>query len=1156
MAAWVRSACGRCCSPGARGDAQAKRSRCRPRPIGSEAGMADHDSNATGPAFDWSSTTLGAVEGWPPGVATVLAALLDSRLPGLLAVGPDLVCLPNDACAALLGDARETIGMPLRSLWPGALDSFDAAIRQALDGAGVVAPVALRVRRGGVLREAWFDCGFSPIRDPDGRVRAILVQGNETTVQVLAGRRQAFRASLAATLQGETEPHRIIMAGAGLLGRRIGAERVGYVEFDPAGHARDHGWCAPDVPELAGGVLDGPIGPALTAALQANRLSAIADLAQDPTARAATPADTSAKPAVRAAIVVPMVTGGETAALIVHQGTPRQWTREEEDCAAIAAAEIHHEIARSGVQARMQEGEANWRALFNRLQEGFIIGELMRDRAGQAVDWRYVDVNPAWERLIGMSRTAAVGRTIREILPGIEAEWVSRFAQVVETGQATTFSDRVASSGRWYEGHAFVLGGERFAVLFLEITARRRDEERKLALLDLGDRLRGLREPELIAEAAATAIGVALGTAQAAYAVIHPDGDSASVLRPWRRDEGVVSVEGAQRLSQSGRFADRLHAGDAVVVDDVETTGLSINRRGLVEQAGIRAFVNLPLLEGGRLAGLILASDDRPRAWTVEDLAFMRSVADRTWAALQTAAAEAGLLALNLDLERQVEARTIERDRVWKNSQDLLCVLERGLVQSANPAWTTLLGWLPGELLGRQYQTLCHPDDFAPATARVGQEAAGRLPRTETRMRHRDGSWHWFAWVGTVEDELVYASGRDIAAERAAAEALARADERLRQSQKMEAVGQLTGGIAHDFNNMLQGIGSGVELMRRRLDDGRADLAARYLDAIAQSVERAAALTNRLLAFSRRQALAPARVNLDGLLPGTAELIRQTVGPAIAVETSLRDGSWPVRCDPNQMENALLNLAINARDAMLPDGGRLLIETAHVVLDRHDLTGWDDAQPGDFVRVTVTDTGTGMTPDVLEHAFEPFYTTKAAGQGTGLGLSQVFGFVSQSHGVVRLQTEQGRGTAVQLFLPRDTGIHEDEVRSAPPPASGDGLRARTVLLGRGRIACSSHDSRGAARPWLPGPGGRRRSQGVGPAQAGFRRRLAADRHAGGRYRAAGRPQRAAACGCGTRAAAGPAGAADHRLCRQRTGRPGRPRRRDAPARQAFHARCA
>lgn len=244
------------------------------------------------------------------------------------------------------------------------------------------------------------------------------------------------------------------------------------------------------------------------------------------------------------------------------------------------------------------------------------------------------------------------------------------------------------------------------------------------------------------------------------------------------------------------------------------------------------------------------------------------------------------------------------------------------------------------------------------------------------------------------------------------------AESTLRQAQKMEAIGQLTGGIAHDFNNMLQVIGGSMEMAQRRLDQGRVDEAGHHMEGVSQTVGRAAALTNRLLAFARRQPLHPRAVLLDELILGMEELLRRTIGSAngaISFDLRLNDGRWPVLCDPNQLENALLNLTINARDAM-PAGGSLVIRTSRVCLSEVELAGQKDVEPGEFVELVIADTGSGMDEATRTRAFEPFFTTKPTGRGTGLGLSQVYGFVRQSGGLMRLESQRGVGTDVHLFL--------------------------------------------------------------------------------------------------------------------------------------------
>ncbi len=273
---------------------------------------------------------------------------------------------------------------------------------------------------------------------------------------------------------------------------------------------------------------------------------------------------------------------------------------------------------------------------------------------------------------------------------------------------------------------------------------------------------------------------------------------------------------------------------------------------------------------------------------------------------------------------------------------------------------------------------------------------------------------------------------------------LAAAREALRQSQKMEAVGQLTGGLAHDFNNLLTGITGSLELMGARIAQGRADEVGRYVDAAQGAARRAAALTHRLLAFSRRQTLDPKPTDVNRLVAGMDELIRRTIGPHVGMEAAAAGGLWPTLVDAGQLENALLNLAINARDAM-PDGGRLTIETGNRRLDAR-AAAERDLPAGEYVSLCVSDTGTGMSDEVRARAFDPFFTTKPIGQGTGLGLSMVYGFVRQSGGQVQIRSEVGQGTMVCLYLPRHLGSVEGAERPVEPSPALRAGRDEAVLV--------------------------------------------------------------------------------------------------------------
>ncbi len=346
--------------------------------------------------------------------------------------------------------------------------------------------------------------------------------------------------------------------------------------------------------------------------------------------------------------------------------------------------------------------------------------------------------------------------------------------------------------------------------------------------------------------------------------------------------------------------------------------------------------------------------------------------------------AEGRLVELTQTLEARVAERTAEHDRTWRLSQDLLAVVETdGVMASVNGAFTDLLGWDASELIGIRFLEFTHPDDIDATFAVFQGILEAPLVRPyHFRLRHKDGTYRWFAWTGAFEDGKVYANGRHTTSEHEQAEALARAEEQLRHSQKMEAVGQLTGGIAHDFNNLLAGISGSLELLQTRMSQGRLTELDRYIDTAQGAAKRAAALTHRLLAFSRRQTLDPKSTNVNRLVGGMEELIRRTMGVPVEIEVAAAVGLWTTLIDPGQLENALLNLCINARDAM-PDGGRLTIETANECLDEH-ATREHELSPGQYLSLCVTDTGTGMSPNVIKRAFDPFFTTKPIGMGTGL----------------------------------------------------------------------------------------------------------------------------------------------------------------------------
>ncbi len=565
-----------------------------------------------------------------------------------------------------------------------------------------------------------------------------------------------------------------------------------------------------------------------------------------------------------------------------------------------------------------------------------------------------------------------------------------------------------------------------------DLRETRRADARRAALLELGDRMRELEDPARMAFVAAEIMGRALGVDRAGYGTLDPHGHAVVIERDWTAP-GTASVAGTHLLRHYGRYFEDLGRGETVAIDAIALDPRTADTQAALLALGIQALVNLPLIEQGRLVALFYINHATPRAWTGDELGFVRDVAERTRAAIERRRAEQRLRDLATMLEHQVAERTRERDRIWRVSQDLLGVADsQGRWASINPAWNALLGWDDADIIGRSSEWLEHPDDHVATRTEVSRLAAGhRTFAFENRFRGRDGQYRWLSWAAAQEDGLLYCVARDITAEKAAAEALRLTEDRLHQSQKMEAVGQLTGGLAHDFNNLLTGITGSLELLETRIAQGRLGDVGRYIAAAQSGATRAAALTHRLLAFSRRQTLDPKPTSLHRLVAGMEELIRRTVGPAIEIVVVAGAELWTARVDPNQLENALLNLCINARDAM-PDGGRITIETANTSVDEATARQRDMA-PGAYLSMAVADTGTGMTPDVIARAFDPFFTTKPLGAGTGLGLSMIYGFARQSGGQVCIHSEPGRGTTMCLYLPRHVEPGDD---AAPEAATG------------------------------------------------------------------------------------------------------------------------
>jgi PAS domain S-box-containing protein len=400
---------------------------------------------------------------------------------------------------------------------------------------------------------------------------------------------------------------------------------------------------------------------------------------------------------------------------------------------------------------------------------------------------------------------------------------------------------------------------------------------------------------------------------------------------------------------------------------------------------------------------------------------------------------------LNQTLERRVAQSTADRNRMWTLSTDVMMVAGLdGTISSINPAWTQLLGWKEVELLGANVLDFVVPDERPRLELELQALSRGTAPKLiELGMRTAGGASRRIEWSAVAADDLLQAVGRDVTAEREAEEALRKAEDALRHSQKMEAIGQLTGGIAHDFNNMLTAIIGSMEVLKRRIRAGRYDDIEGFMDGAIGAANRAASLTHRLLAFARRQPLDPKAVDVNHLIHGMEDLLRRTLGETIRLSVDLAPEGWTALTDAHQLENAILNLAINARDAM-PKGGTLSIATTREILAYTQRFGQEEIEAGDYVVIRVSDTGIGMSEETLKRVFGPFFTTKPIGQGTGLGLSMIYGFARQSRGHVRIESAVGSGTTFRLYLQIYQGSVEARILAAPREvATGAG---ETVLV--------------------------------------------------------------------------------------------------------------
>jgi signal transduction histidine kinase len=655
---------------------------------------------------------------------------------------------------------------------------------------------------------------------------------------------------------------------------------------------------------------------------------------------------------------------------------------------------------------------------------------------------------------------SVIGPQIERVMSGAGSTWaedhlvvIPRYGKQEEIYWTYSFSpidDAGAANG---------VGG--VMVLCMETTRKVRAEQQLAFQLALSDKLRSLSDAAQIMQTAAEMVGRQLGAGRVGYGEIDDAGETVQVICDWTLPD-MPSLVGRHQLSDFGvNLVRALRTGQIQRLEDTFNDPRIETRETDTYRIVGRSGIVVPLIKGGRFVAVLYVHHAAPRRWTDEEVALTRDTAERTWDAVERARAENALRQLNATLEQRVLDAVAQR-KLWGELLDSVTALVAAVgtdyrylaMNKAYADWFELRTGVRPQV-GQSLLEIMkgYPEQLASSCSRWSRALAGEefTLIEPTSANEADSVRHYEITYTSLRDPDgaiigAFQYAQDVTERVRDQQRLSEAEESLRQSQKMEAVGQLTGGIAHDFNNLLTGIIGSLDMMQRKLARGQQIDVNAYVSAAMTAANRAAALTHRLLAFSRRQALDPRPVHANRLIRGVEELLRRTLGETIALEFKEEPELWLTRCDQNQLESALLNLTINARDAM-PDGGRLIIETSNTQLEDAHEAKLRDVVQGDYICIAVTDTGVGMTPEVMSRAFDPFFTTKPIGQGTGLGLSMIYGFTRQSGGYAKIQSELGKGTTVKLFLPRYHGEHEtSQEPERAPVLLQPGTREEVVLV--------------------------------------------------------------------------------------------------------------
>ncbi|MBB4067201.1 PAS domain S-box-containing protein [Gellertiella hungarica] len=993
--------------------------------------------------FDWSGTSVGPIENWPRHMRSTVGLMMRSPVPMVTLWGEDGVMIYNDGYAAICGGRHpEVLGAKVREAWPEVADFNEHVMKTCLAG-GTLAyrdQEMILFRNKGMPEQVWLDLDYSPIPDEDGKPVGVIAIVVETTPKVRAER----------LLRGQKDRLRQMFEQApGFVATLFGPDHV----FDMANNAyrslidnRD--------------VIGKPLREALPEVVDQGFIELLDRVR------------TSRQPYLGRGVRV---------LLNRRDGGPP----DERFLDFIYQPVVDDDGVTSGIfvqghdvteQRLAEEALRDSETRFRLVAQDAPVMLWMTDPAGRptflnAAIRKFWGLGPDdppdfdWESHMHPDDLARVRARVREV-PDLEptlSEWRIRDSQ----GRYRILQSRAQPR---YDSNGEFLG---LIGVNVDVTEVRAQEIRRAALIELTDRFRLLEDPAEIAFAAAEMLARVMNVSRAGYGTIDSEKETITIDKDWNAP-GIKSLAGTLQFRDYGSYIEDLKRGETVYVGDAYLDPRTAANADALKAISAQSFVNMPVTEREGLVALLYLNHEDARAWTADEIDFIRDVAERTRAASERRRAEQELKQFAQSLEQQVVERTAELDRVWRNSRDLLVVLnEDGLIRSVNPAWTAALGYSPREVLGESFRSfLSEPEESAVQFSLNDEGLKPYFIDQVIRFRHKDGSVRAIDWRITMEGHLLFAYGRDVTAEHEQAAALEQAEQQLRQAQKMEAIGQLTGGIAHDFNNLLQVISGSLQLLTREVA-GNAR-ASQHIERALAGVGRGSKLATQLLAFGRRQALEPKVINVGRFIDSIEELLHRTIGEAIEIRTIRAADLWNTLVDPSQIENAILNLAINARDAM--NGvGKLTSEIANSIIDASHVSRDPDLAPGQYVVIAVTDTGSGMPPEIMARAFEPFFSTKPVGKGSGLGLSMVYGFVKQSGGHVKIYSELGEGTTVRIYLPRSSAPEERLAEQDMGPISGgnetilvaeddDEVRA-TVVAMLGELGYTVLKARDAESAW-------------------------------------------------------------------------------------------